>query len=105
MNKKLFAFFSAEADGSNFAFSSLTEGAPLEYRRRQVDFKLGFEYEVHDWLWVGANVGYTMPFNSVIVNQGDRTRDYVHNFGNTNALLTNVSVFLVPPRKLFNKMH
>lgn len=101
-SRKLFGFFSAEADGSNFAFTG-QPGEELEYRRRQVDFKFGFEYELHDWLWMGANIGYAQPINSVIVNQGERTRNYLHNFGASGSTMANISLFMVPPRKLFSK--
>lgn len=103
-SRKFFGFFSAEADGSNFAFTGLHGDEVLEYRRRQVDFKFGFEYEIHDWLWMGANVGYALPINSVIVNKGDRTRNQIHNFGTNGSTVANISLFMVPPRSLFAKL-
>lgn len=97
---------SIEATGASYFLSDdIYPGAnDIEYRRTAIEFKLGIEKEIHDWLWFGVDAGITQPLRSSLVNAGDPSRNSFHDFGHQFTPFVNVSLFAVPPRKLFNKM-
>jgi hypothetical protein len=97
---------SVEAVGASYFLSNdIYPGAnDIEYRRTALEFKLGIEKEIHDWLWFGVDAGITQPLRSSLVNAGDVSRNSFHNFEHQFTPFVNLSVFAVPPRKLFNKI-
>lgn len=76
----------------------------VEYRRAAIDFTLGVDHEIHDWLWVGFNAGYSVPFRSFLLNSGDRSRNYIYDFSLNNDPVFSISLFAVPPSSLYNKL-
>lgn len=97
---------SIEATGASYFLSDdIYPGAnDIEFRRTAIEFKLGIEKEIHDWLWFGVDAGITQPLRSSLVNAGDPSRNSFHDFGHHFTPFVNLSLFAVPPRKLFNKM-
>lgn len=83
--------------------SLLDEFGPLEFRRSSVRFTLNYEREIHDWLWVGATIGYRVPINIFISEPQARRRDALIIVNAQRAVYFNFSLFLVPPNKLYNK--
>jgi hypothetical protein len=75
----------------------------LEFRRASVRFNFRAEREVHDWLWVGVTFGYRMPISIFLSEPGERRNNSLVKIDASNALYTNVSIFLVPPAKLIKR--
>jgi hypothetical protein len=96
---------SVEASGAAyFLKDNVYPGIPdVEFRRTALDISLGLEKEIHDWLWFGCQAGITQPLRSSLVRAGQPTRSRIHNLQQQFSPYASVSIFAVPPRKLFNK--
>lgn len=76
----------------------------LEYRRAAIDFRIGLEKEVYDFLWFGVDLGVSQPIYSALIQSGEPTKNKLFDFNHSFAPYGSISIFLVPPRALFNKM-
>gem|GEM_PF-2127965 len=76
----------------------------IEYRRSAIDFKLGLEKEIRDFLWAGVDVGVSQPLNSSLVEPGKPSRNKIYDFNHQFAPFVNFSIFAVPPRSLYRKI-
>ena len=96
----------AEVNAANYFISEplLTDQNNLEYRRAAVDFRIGVEKEIYDFLWIGADFGATQPIYSALVQQGEPTRNKLFDFGHSFTPYASFSIFLVPPRSLMQKL-
>lgn len=105
MSNSLYFYGEIEGSSGRYALNDqvFTGLEDLEFRRTNIDFKLGIEKEVYDWLWMEVNGGYTHPWISRLVNRGGRTRNYIHDFDQNGTAFVSFSLFMVPPRSLFNK--
>ena len=68
-----------------------------------LEFRLKLEREIHDWLWCGVDLGFNKNLRYFLTNPGERYRDALANIYADNTSFLKLSVFLVPPRKLFRK--
>lgn len=102
----LYTYGSIEGEGATYFMNDhlLKSYDNIEYRRRSVDIKLGLEKELHDWMWAGLEIGITQPITSVLVEQGQPSRKNIHNFDNGFTPFVNLSLFVVPPRALYNRL-
>lgn len=74
----------------------------LVLQRNEVQLKLNYEREIHDWIWFGIGAGVRRYISADLTFPGDRQNIvYDTQFG-TNAF-ANFSLFLVPPRKLLER--
>lgn len=105
LNQRSYVYASLEASASNYYIANSTlEGLDqLEFRRSSVDLRLGLDREIKDWVWFGVSGGVTRPVNSFLVNPGARSRDSVFDFEPSFSPFMNVSLFLVPSRKMCQK--
>lgn len=105
MSNKFYFYSSVEANGFNYSLANRSfEGATdLEIRRTEVSFNVGLEREIHDWLWMSFDMGVTKPVNNVILEQGERSRNYLASFNDHIQPVISVSLFAVIPQKLANK--
>lgn len=96
----------AEANGASYFIENdfYQNYMDLEYRRAAVDLRLGLEKEIFDFVWFGAEVGMTTPIYSALVETGRPTREKLIDFDHSYTPYASFSIFLVPPRSLFNKM-
>lgn len=76
----------------------------IEYRRAAVDFRIGLEKEVYDFLWIGVNAGITQPIYSALVKSGQPTRNKLLDFDHSYTPYGSISIYLVPPKSLMRKM-
>jgi hypothetical protein len=76
----------------------------LEYRRGAVELNIGIEKEISDFLWFGAELGITQPIYSALVKRGDPTRKKLFDFNHSFTPYGSVSIYIVPPSSLFNKI-
>ncbi len=97
---------SARAHGAAYYLNNrVYPGVPdVEFRRTAVDLSLGLEKEIHDWLWFGCQAGITQPLRSSLVKAGEPSRSAIHNLQQSFSPYASVSIFAVPPRKLFNRV-
>jgi len=75
----------------------------LEFRHSSVRFNLRAEREIHDWLWVGVTFGYRVPINIFISEPGEGRNNSLVKIDVNSALYTNLSIFIVPPAKLYKR--
>ena len=101
-----YLYGSIAAAGASYYLNDdlLEEHSGLEFRRRAVELQLGAEKVLSDWLWLGVELGITQPINSILVESGKASRHRVHDFNQQFTPFANFSVFMVPPRKLYNKL-
>ncbi|MCG8307902.1 MAG: DUF6268 family outer membrane beta-barrel protein [Cytophagales bacterium] len=95
----------AEVNAASYFISNdIYQGVDhLEYRRAAVDFRIGIEKEIHDFLWFGVDLGFTQPVYSALVESGEPTRNKLFDFDQSFTPYTSISVFIVPPRSLFSR--
>ena len=75
----------------------------LEFRRSSVRLNLQIEREIHDWLWIGGTMGYRIPINIFISEPGENRSNSIIELEADATLYFNFSVFIVPPRKLYDR--
>ena len=94
-----------EINGSSYFISEdIYHGEEnLEYRRAAIDFRLGLEKEIYDFLWFGVDFGVSQPIYSALIQSGEPTRNKLFDFNHSFAPYGSISIFIVPPRALFNK--
>lgn len=100
-----YLLFGAEANGAAYYLSEKVypELDGVEFRRTAIEFNVGLEKEIHDWLWIGCQAGFTQPLRSALVLPGRPSRYAVHNFQHHFTPYASVSLFAVPPRKLMKR--
>lgn len=69
----------------------------------ELRFAVTYEREIHDWLWFGLEAGARHNFGFNLTNGPKRRSDIIIRNRPGNALLMNVSIFVVPPRGLLSK--
>lgn len=104
-SNELHFYATAELKGASYHLQDeVLEGFDqLEFRRSSVRFNLRVEREIHDWLWVGGTAGYRVPLNIFISEPGDNRRDSIIEIEADPTLYYNLSIFIVPPAKLYNR--
>jgi len=97
----------AEVNGASYFISErIYEGMDnIEYRRAAVDLRIGIEKEIYDFLWIGVDLGFTQPVYSALVESGQPTRNKLFDFNQSFTPYGSLSLYIVPPRSLFNKFH
>ena len=95
----------AEVNAASYFISQdIFEGIEnLEYRRAAVDLRIGLEKEIYDFLWMSFETGLTQPIYSALVQTGRPTTDKLFDFGHSFSPYGSLSVYIVPPRSLFNR--
>jgi len=104
INHKCYLSFKAEVKGWRYAFhnSKLSEEEPLTLRKSDVHLGLNFEHEIHDWLWLGIDAGLSKNLRNYVARPGDRRRDAIIDLTANDAPYTKFSLFIVPPKKIYN---
>lgn len=106
MSNKFYFFSSIEANNFNYSLNDrvFEEISELEIRRTEVSLNIGLEREIHDWLWMSFEMGLTKPLRNAILEQGERSRNYLSSFNDHIQPVISVSLFAVIPQKLANKL-
>ncbi|KYG82237.1 DUF6268 family outer membrane beta-barrel protein [Roseivirga echinicomitans] len=76
----------------------------ITLQRADIYFKLKLEQEIHDWLWLGVDVGYVNNLTYFTVNPGDRIKKAISEYDIKDSSYLRFSIFLVPPRKLWDSL-
>ncbi|MTI22899.1 hypothetical protein E1176_17840 [Fulvivirga sp. RKSG066] len=102
---KFFISAKTEVKGWRYAVHNeeLYDHETLTLRKSDLRFGLNLEHEIHDWLWAGVDAGYSKNLRHYLAKIGDRRRDAIIDLESSNAPYVNVSLFIVPPRKIYNK--
>lgn len=106
MSNKFYFYSAIEANNFNYSFADriYQEVSDLEIRRTELSFNVGLEREIHDWLWMSFEMGLTQPLRNVILEQGERSRNYLSSFNDHIQPVISLSVFAVIPQKLANRL-
>lgn len=101
-------FYSAvEANGSNYRISKegVLPGAsgPIVWQNANVDFKIGYEREIHDWLWFNLEAGMRQNLRSRVRYQGTESSEIIFNCTWDRSMILQAGIFLVPPKRLLEK--
>ena len=101
---KFYIIAKTEVKGWRYALhnSSLSPETPLTLRRADLNMGLTFEREIHDWLWMGLDVGMAKNLRYHLGEPGAPGRDALVDLNANNAAFINFGLFIVPPRKFFN---
>ena len=101
LNQKNFLYLKAELNGSNYSVRLDESQDDLLYlNKSEVRFLLSWEREIHDWLWFGIETGMRSNINFDLSSEtGFNANTVVDNKLNA-AMVYNMSIFVVPPRKL-----
>lgn len=96
----------AELNGASYFISQdiMPGMKDLEYRRAAIDLRIGIEKEIVDFLWIGVDFGITQPIYSALVQSGQPTRNKLVDLSHSFTPYGSISLFLVPPKSLFNKI-
>lgn len=91
--------------GANYRLDAMANSAPFFLEKSELRSTFTYEREIHDWLWVGLTAGYRhqMFFDVSSVNGLNRTPgDQILETEIENTFFYNLSIFIVPPRKMMN---
>lgn len=100
-NQKTVVYAGVEGKGANYNVTlPEIQPNPLFLNHTEVRAMLSIEREIHDWLWVGAEVGYRKNLDFSLNVAPDRGSVRVFNNTLNDAMVFNFSVFVVPPRKM-----
>lgn len=82
----------------------VTNYKDLELRRSTLRLMAEFNREIHDWLWFGIAAGIRQPISfNFYKSPATFNNKVVHNIINSTGFF-NVSIFVVPPRTLDNRL-
>ena len=100
---KFFITAKAEIKGWRYALhnSELSDTNPLSLRKADLNLGLSFERELHDWLWLGLDIGASKNLRYYLAEPGDRRRDSIVDLSANEAPYIQLGIFIVPPRKFF----
>lgn len=105
LSPKCYLSFKAEVKGWRYAVHnhelSQETGESLTLRKSDLNVGLNFEHEIHDWLWLGVDTGYSHNLRSFLARPGDGYSDALIDLNATGAPYTMFSVFIVPPKKIY----
>ena len=106
LNNKTFISGKVAFKGWRYNLSNIIPDSDQAFtlRRRDLQFTLAYEREIHDWLWLGVETGYNKNLRYVLTTPGERARDAVNTLSSKDATFLKFSIFIVPPKKLWNKM-
>lgn len=99
-------FFLAKASfrGWRYNLTNSVEGANknLTLRKADLQFTISWEREIHDWLWMGFDIGYNKNLNYSLTESGASRRDALIDLRSNDAKYVKVSLFIVPPKSIYN---
>ena len=75
----------------------------LELRQSELRFHIGMNQEIYDFLWASVGVGALRNINFFVSERKQRKKDAIISADPFSAYTIEFSLYLVPPRKLYNK--
>lgn len=120
-NYNTLLYVGAEVDGANYNLvmdnPPLSDISNLQLQKSAIRFTLEFNREIHDWLWFGVSGGLSQPISFNLTEGNNRAvkfdferglnlrrRDPIIRNRLSTVPFMEASIFIVPPRKLENKI-
>ena len=104
-NERTNIYAVSELNGSSYTIRldepALSGSETLNLRKSEVRFLLSFEREIHDWLWFGFETGIRSNINFSLQDGPERGANEILDNRFNDALVFNLSLFVVPPRRFF----
>ncbi len=102
LNPKTFFTAEAEFEGWRYNLTNAIAGAARNFTLRKADleFRVKFEREIHDWLWFGVDLGYNKNVSYYLSRPGQRGPDALIDLRARDARYIKFTLFVVPPRRL-----
>jgi hypothetical protein len=75
----------------------------LELRQSELRLLISMNHEIHDFIWASVGVGALRNLNFFLSERGQRRTDAIISADPFSAYTIEFSLYLVPPRKLYNK--
>lgn len=105
-SNKTFLTFTSEISGASYHIEDtiLNDYGSLEIRKSEFRAKLRFEQEIHDWLWLGVECG-TLKYINFFVSEPTALRsEALISLEPNQAHFFKISIFMVPPQKIYEVM-
>ncbi|GAA0892241.1 hypothetical protein GCM10009122_19200 [Fulvivirga kasyanovii] len=105
-NEKFYITASTEVKGWRYAVNNAVlseENHGLTLRKSDINFGLSFEHEVHDWLWLGLDMGLSKNLRYFLAEPGDGRKDAVIDLTADDTPYVKFGLFIVPPKKMYLK--
>ncbi|MFA0960858.1 DUF6268 family outer membrane beta-barrel protein [Roseivirga sp. BDSF3-8] len=97
----------SEVNGSNYRINQpeILPGAngAIVWQNANVDVKLGYEREIHDWLWFTLEAGIRQNLRSRIRYPEADGQEVILDCNWDQSMVFKAGIFFVPPRKLLNR--
>ncbi len=103
ISEKNLLYATTRFHGANYSIQlndpNFPEGEDYILRKSEVRFLVTYEREIHDWLWFSIETGLRSNISFKLMDSPDRNANTLIDNKFNSALLVNVSIFVVPPRK------
>ena len=106
VNEKFYITALTEVKGWRYAVNNQVlsmENNGLTLRKSDINFGLSFEHEVHDWLWLGLDMGLSKNLRYFLAEPGDGRKDAVIDLTSDDTPYVKFGLFIVPPKKMYLK--
>lgn len=102
-NIKTVWYASADISGASYRLSNKIPGLGAidkpHIHRSELKTTITMEREVHDWLWISAEVGFRQNLQFNLTNSPGRRSNELINNKLSGASIFGLSLFMVPPKK------
>ena len=103
---KTFLTFTTEISGASYHIEDplIQDFERLEIRKSELRAKLRLDREIYDWLWVGVEAGGLRYLNFAVADRKNLRDETLINVNPATAQFFNFSLFIVPPRKMYQNI-
>lgn len=100
---KMYLVGEAKLSGAAYCLNQplLRDVPVVEFRESHVELSLEWQREIHDWLWMSIQGGMLKTLNMRVSEI--RQPDFLLRVRSVEAPFVNVTLYLVPPRKMMSK--
>ncbi len=104
VSDKTILYAGAEAQVQRYLVNLPFSSEPFRLRTNAIDIGLQLEQQIIDPVWIGVNAGYrhTLSLDVATIGQA-RGETYADAQLSTGSWYAEISIFIVPPKKLLNK--
>lgn len=107
-NENFYWYNNIEIDGASYRLNntvaSLTQYQSLHLHRSELRFTSSIEKQIVGWFWAGAEIGGVQNLSYNFTNSASGRKDIIFKNKIGTGFVANVSLFLVPPKKLYRKV-
>ena len=102
-NERNVLYGGVAVSGANYRLDALENSAPFFLEKSELRTLLTYEREIHDWLWMGLSIGHRHQMSFAVSSVNGLTRrpgDELLRTTIDDTFFYNLSIFIVPPRKM-----